>query len=186
MNLQFCTTCQAQLDDASIKAGRCPVCGAPTVATTLHTVQDLSQPGTSVTQDPSGSSTSEDSSERSLEHPRKDSSLSGQTTNPNNATVDLSPADTAADLGPLMGSQDGTASANSNEDKPAENETDAEPSKKSGTAALANASARVRISFGESLSSEVCSIYLVREGVLELFATRGLKQEAVPGSGKLV
>ena len=32
---------------------------------------------------------------------------------------------------------------------------------------------------GESLSSEVCSIYLVREGVLELFATRGLKQEAV-------
>ncbi|MCH2131464.1 MAG: protein kinase, partial [Pirellulaceae bacterium] len=131
MNLQSCTTCQAQLDDASIKAGRCPVCGAPTVATTLHTVQDLSQPGTSVTQDPSGSSTSEDSSERSLEHPRKDSSLSGQTTNPNHATVDLSPADTAADLGPLMGSQDGTASANSNEDKPAENETDAEPSKKS-------------------------------------------------------
>jgi phosphotransferase system enzyme I (PtsP) len=32
---------------------------------------------------------------------------------------------------------------------------------------------------GESLSSEVCSIYLVREGVLELFATRGLSQEAV-------
>jgi phosphotransferase system enzyme I (PtsP) len=32
---------------------------------------------------------------------------------------------------------------------------------------------------GESLSSEVCSIYLVRDGVLELFATRGLKQEAV-------
>jgi phosphotransferase system enzyme I (PtsP) len=32
---------------------------------------------------------------------------------------------------------------------------------------------------GASLSSEVCSIYLVREGVLELFATRGLKQEAV-------
>ncbi|PDH69436.1 MAG: phosphoenolpyruvate--protein phosphotransferase [Sphingomonadaceae bacterium MED-G03] len=32
---------------------------------------------------------------------------------------------------------------------------------------------------GQSLSSEVCSIYLVREGVLELFATRGLKQEAV-------
>ena len=32
---------------------------------------------------------------------------------------------------------------------------------------------------GESLSSEVCSIYLVREGLLELFATRGLKQEAV-------
>ncbi len=32
---------------------------------------------------------------------------------------------------------------------------------------------------GQSLSSEVCSIYLVRDGVLELFATRGLKQEAV-------
>ncbi len=32
---------------------------------------------------------------------------------------------------------------------------------------------------GESLSSEVCSIYLVREGVLELFATRGLSQDAV-------
>ncbi|HKY80745.1 MAG TPA: phosphoenolpyruvate--protein phosphotransferase [Sphingobium sp.] len=32
---------------------------------------------------------------------------------------------------------------------------------------------------GQALSSEVCSIYLVREGVLELFATRGLKQEAV-------
>lgn len=42
---------------------------------------------------------------------------------------------------------------------------------------------------GESLSSEVCSIYLLREGSLELFATRGLKQEAVhvtrlaPGEG---
>ena len=32
---------------------------------------------------------------------------------------------------------------------------------------------------GEALQSEVCSIYLRREGVLELFATRGLKQEAV-------
>ena len=32
---------------------------------------------------------------------------------------------------------------------------------------------------GEALSSEVCSIYLRRDGVLELFATRGLKQEAV-------
>jgi len=32
---------------------------------------------------------------------------------------------------------------------------------------------------GEELSSEVCSIYLLREGALELFATRGLKQEAV-------
>jgi len=32
---------------------------------------------------------------------------------------------------------------------------------------------------GEALSSEVCSIYLLRDGVLELYATRGLKQEAV-------
>jgi hypothetical protein len=32
---------------------------------------------------------------------------------------------------------------------------------------------------GEVLNSEVCSIYLLREGVLELFATRGLAQEAV-------
>jgi len=32
---------------------------------------------------------------------------------------------------------------------------------------------------GESLLSEVCSIYLLREGVLELFATRGLAQAAV-------
>jgi phosphotransferase system, enzyme I, PtsP len=32
---------------------------------------------------------------------------------------------------------------------------------------------------GEKLSSEVCSIYLLRDGVLELFATQGLKQEAV-------
>lgn len=32
---------------------------------------------------------------------------------------------------------------------------------------------------GEALDSEVCSIYLLREGVLELFATRGLNQEAV-------
>jgi phosphotransferase system, enzyme I, PtsP len=32
---------------------------------------------------------------------------------------------------------------------------------------------------GEVLGSEVCSIYLRREGVLELYATRGLKQEAV-------
>jgi phosphotransferase system enzyme I (PtsP) len=32
---------------------------------------------------------------------------------------------------------------------------------------------------GESLESEVCSIYIMRDGVLELFATRGLKQEAV-------
>src|SRR6476661_218617 len=32
---------------------------------------------------------------------------------------------------------------------------------------------------GESLDSEVCSIYLLREGALELFATRGLNPEAV-------
>lgn len=32
---------------------------------------------------------------------------------------------------------------------------------------------------GESLSSEVCSIYLLREGMLELFATRGLNTSAV-------
>ena len=32
---------------------------------------------------------------------------------------------------------------------------------------------------GESLGTEVCSVYLLRDGVLELFATRGLKQEAV-------
>ena len=32
---------------------------------------------------------------------------------------------------------------------------------------------------GEGLNSEVCSIYLLREGQLELFATRGLAQEAV-------
>jgi len=32
---------------------------------------------------------------------------------------------------------------------------------------------------GEALDSEVCSIYLLREGLLELFATRGLDQAAV-------
>ena len=32
---------------------------------------------------------------------------------------------------------------------------------------------------GEAIDSEVCSIYLLREGVLELYATRGLAQEAV-------
>ncbi len=32
---------------------------------------------------------------------------------------------------------------------------------------------------GEALDSEVCSIYLLREGALELFATRGLNPEAV-------
>ena len=32
---------------------------------------------------------------------------------------------------------------------------------------------------GEALKSEVCSVYLRREGVLELYATRGLNQAAV-------
>ena len=32
---------------------------------------------------------------------------------------------------------------------------------------------------GESLDSEVCSVYLLREGMLELFATRGLDEKAV-------
>ncbi|MDB5697079.1 MAG: peptidase [Sphingomonas bacterium] len=32
---------------------------------------------------------------------------------------------------------------------------------------------------GEAIDSEVCSIYLLRDGVLELYATRGLAQEAV-------
>jgi len=32
---------------------------------------------------------------------------------------------------------------------------------------------------GDSLDSEVCSVYLLREGMLELFATRGLEQNAV-------
>ncbi len=42
---------------------------------------------------------------------------------------------------------------------------------------------------GESLDSEVCSIYLLRDGLLELFATRGLSESAVhvtklaPGEG---
>ena len=42
---------------------------------------------------------------------------------------------------------------------------------------------------GEALSSEVCSVYLLREGLLELYATRGLDQAAVhvtrlaPGEG---
>ncbi|MEZ5742357.1 MAG: phosphoenolpyruvate--protein phosphotransferase [Sphingomonadaceae bacterium] len=49
-------------------------------------------------------------------------------------------------------------------------------------ASLSNAQAKlnevVEI-IGECLDSEVCSIYLLREGMLELFATRGLAQEAV-------
>jgi phosphotransferase system enzyme I (PtsP) len=49
-------------------------------------------------------------------------------------------------------------------------------------ASRANAQAklnRVVQIIGEALNSEVCSIYLLRDGLLELFATRGLKQEAV-------
>ena len=46
------------------------------------------------------------------------------------------------------------------------------------TAAQAKLNQVVAI-IGEALASEVCSIYLLRDGVLELFATRGLKQEAV-------
>jgi phosphotransferase system enzyme I (PtsP) len=48
----------------------------------------------------------------------------------------------------------------------------------SRTAAQAKLNAVVNI-VGEAMSSEVCSIYLLREGVLELYATRGLAQEAV-------
>jgi phosphotransferase system, enzyme I, PtsP len=38
---------------------------------------------------------------------------------------------------------------------------------------------RVVAIIAEALNSEVCSIYLLRDGVLELFATQGLAQEAV-------
>lgn len=48
----------------------------------------------------------------------------------------------------------------------------------SRSAAQAKLNSVVNI-IGEALDSEVCSIYLLREGVLELFATRGLAQEAV-------
>ncbi|HSX55472.1 MAG TPA: phosphoenolpyruvate--protein phosphotransferase [Sphingomonas sp.] len=48
----------------------------------------------------------------------------------------------------------------------------------SRSAAQAKLNSVVNI-IGEALHSEVCSIYLLREGVLELFATRGLAQEAV-------
>lgn len=56
------------------------------------------------------------------------------------------------------------------------------------TGAQAKLNAVVNI-IGEALDSEVCSIYLLREGVLELFATRGLDEAAVhvtrlaPGEG---
>ncbi|MHA6317918.1 phosphoenolpyruvate--protein phosphotransferase [Altererythrobacter sp. CAU 1778] len=49
-------------------------------------------------------------------------------------------------------------------------------------ASLLNAQAkldRVVDVIGQSLNSEVCSIYLLRDGMLELFATRGLEQSAV-------
>ena len=46
------------------------------------------------------------------------------------------------------------------------------------TPAQAKLNAVVNI-IGEAIDSEVCSIYLLREGVLELFATRGLAQAAV-------
>ena len=38
---------------------------------------------------------------------------------------------------------------------------------------------QVVATIAEVLKSEVCSIYLRRDGLLELFATKGLKQEAV-------
>jgi phosphotransferase system enzyme I (PtsP) len=56
------------------------------------------------------------------------------------------------------------------------------------SSAQAKLDAVVRI-IGEALDSEVCSIYLLREGLLELYATRGLDQAAVhvtklaPGEG---
>ncbi|MEQ1509731.1 MAG: phosphoenolpyruvate--protein phosphotransferase [Sphingopyxis sp.] len=49
-------------------------------------------------------------------------------------------------------------------------------------ATSANAQAKLNSTaqlIGEALHSEVCSIYLLRDGVLELFATRGLNQSAV-------
>src|SRR5882757_10793179 len=48
----------------------------------------------------------------------------------------------------------------------------------SRTAAQAKLNAVVGI-VGEAMHSEVCSIYLLRDGELELYATRGLAQEAV-------
>src|SRR3546814_7732792 len=46
------------------------------------------------------------------------------------------------------------------------------------SATPAKLSAVVQI-IGEALNSEVSSIYLLRDGLLELFATRGLSQDAV-------
>ena len=48
----------------------------------------------------------------------------------------------------------------------------------SRTTAQAKLNSVVQI-VGEAMHSEVCSIYLLRDGVLELYATRGLAQEAV-------
>ncbi len=48
----------------------------------------------------------------------------------------------------------------------------------SRTAAQAKLNQVVEV-IGRGLDSEVCSIYLLREGMLELFATRGLEQSAV-------
>src|SRR3546814_12713820 len=48
---------------------------------------------------------------------------------------------------------------------------------RSATPAKLNAVVQI---IGEALNSEVCSIYLLRDGLLELFATRGLSQAAVP------
>ena len=46
-------------------------------------------------------------------------------------------------------------------------------------ASRTHAQAKLNQTIGEALASEVCSIYLLREGMLELFATRGLNQAAV-------
>jgi phosphotransferase system enzyme I (PtsP) len=48
----------------------------------------------------------------------------------------------------------------------------------SRTGAQAKLNKVVKI-IAEAMSSEVCSIYLLRDGVLELFATLGLNQSAV-------
>jgi len=127
--MRSCTTCQAELDDAAMKAGQCPLCGTPTVERTPHTVQDPRRLGTNLSPDPSSDGTGEDSSAGSLEHQLNDSSPSDQTASPNNATVELSPDDTAADLGPLTGNQ-GKTPPNASEGEPAEDETDTELSKK--------------------------------------------------------
>ena len=127
--MRSCTTCQAELDDAAMKAGQCPLCGTPTVERTPHTVHDPRRIGTNLSPDPSSDGTAEDSSAGSLEHQLHDSSPSDQTASPNNATVELSPDDTAADLGPLTGNR-GKTPPNASEGEPAENEIDTELSEK--------------------------------------------------------